>query len=130
MHTACGVWEGSEEVWGAPRVAGCRGEEDREALRWPGLWEEEAARDGVLCWVGPQEDWGVSRWASLAGEEVRGLSPWVGRRAMDAQGTSLCLERDGEEVRVPSLGVGRRGKDAQGMSLLVRWGEEFLGLLR
>ena len=49
---------------------------------------------------------------------------------MDAQGTSLCLERDGEEVRGPSLCVGRRGKEAHGMSLLVRWGEAFRGLFR
>lgn len=49
---------------------------------------------------------------------------------MDAQGTSLCLERDGEEDRGPSLCVGRRGKEAHGMSLLVRWGEAFRGLFR
>jgi hypothetical protein len=68
MHTAQGGWEGSE-VWGAPRIIGFRGEEVREPLRWLGLWEDEVARDGMLCWVGP-EDWGWSRWADLVGDEV------------------------------------------------------------
>lgn len=55
--------------------------------------------------------------------------PWVGRRAMDAQGTSLCLGRAaGVPVRVPSPWVGLSGKEAQGMSLLVRCGEWFLGV--
>lgn len=61
MHTGQGGWEGSGEVWGAPRVAGCRGEEVREALWWLGGWEEEVARDGELCWVGLEERWDESR---------------------------------------------------------------------
>lgn len=61
MHTAHEGWEDSKEVWDAPRVAGYRGEEVREALWRPGLWEEEVAWVGEWCWVEVEEDWAGSR---------------------------------------------------------------------
>lgn len=70
MHTAHVGWKGPEENWGAPRAPGYRGEDMRQALRWPGSWVEEVAPEGKVCWEGPAEVWGGSRWAGLEGEEV------------------------------------------------------------